>query len=125
MVASKHFSQGFRFLLVGGISTLINYIIFSALLTFLKQLPVIATAFGYVSGVGVGFFGNKYYSFQSFSKDISETLRYLGVYLSTFLVSLVLAHFINANVLSYLFIVGVTTVLNYLGCQFLVFKNEN
>ena len=125
MVDTKNFNQGLKFLVVGGISTLVNYGVFSVTLTLVKQSPLIAAAFGYMSGVGVGFVGNKYYSFQSSSKEISETMRYLGVYLSTLFVSLVLAHFINANVFSYVFIIGVTTVLNYLGCRFLVFKNEN
>lgn len=123
-----------RFILVGVLSTLLNYAV-NMLGMYNGASPEFASACGYVAGVALGFPLNKYWSFAGGASPSvrSETVRYFLVYLGTFLLnSLLAAAFFEQalkfedypilELLYYIPVIGVTTVLNFFGCKFLVFK---
>lgn len=130
-------TQSYRFALVGILSTLCNYGVNLAALGALR-LPSVASAIGYLSGVAVGFPLNRKWSFAGAQTDRPKAsgMAYLGVYLATFALNSVMASAahaalaagrgpvlgVPAEYLYYLPVVAVTTVLNFLGCKYLVFK---
>jgi putative flippase GtrA len=119
-------SHLFRFLVVGGISTVINYGVFWLLLK--QNNYQMASAAGFMTGLIVGFFLNKNWTFQY---PGPTTIRIVATYISTYVLSLVLSlvllsclvHYfgmmaIYANIVCIVF----TTCTNYAGIKLLVFQ---
>ncbi|MFC1504637.1 GtrA family protein [Spirochaetota bacterium] len=135
VVTSALFKQSYRFIIVGVLSTIVN---FSINLLFLKisGLPEISSAIGYVSGVFIGYPLNRIWSFESSGNKMPETLKYFLIYLITFFVNSILAKisftmftthagFLSSRAIAWIYyipVIAVTTILNFIGCKFFVFK---
>lgn len=117
-----------RFLVVGSASVVVDLTVY-ALLTALSPLPWgAAKGLSYAAGVVVGYFGNKFWTFQSASRSAGEPAMYLTLY------ALTLALNIGCNQLalaalgqqfklaSFLFATGITTVTNFLGMKLVAFR---
>ena len=116
------------FLIAGGCATCVNYLVFLILFQVWQVIPSIAAALGYISGMGIGFFFNKYVSFQSKKKSPTELFRYFTLYILTLAINVGLMHIftikeslIGPNVI-YVFVIMLTTILNFIGCKWWVFK---
>lgn len=127
---NKHKSGFTKFVLVGGVSTTFNYALFYALHVFLNVNYLIASSTGYISGIFISYWLNKYYTFKSIEK---ATTKEIAKYYSVFIISL----FIGLGFLSFLveiiglmpvyaniLMIGFTVVLNYLGTHYFVFKKN-
>lgn len=123
---SKNF---FKFVIVGIISTIVNYSIFYYFLEYLIiGFYKIASAIGYSSGVFVGFFLNKYWTFEAKEKNFRREIPiYFTVYFFSLLIGLLFLEFeviflkINVLIANFLTIV-LTTIMNFIGTKFIVFK---
>lgn len=114
-----------RFLVGGGSAVITDYIIYKLLL--LENLDTsVAKLISFICGSIVGFIINKLWTFESkrFSKE--EIFKYIGLYTITAIAN----GWIN-NIVLYLFAIqgfaflcatGVSTILNFLGQKFFVFK---
>jgi putative flippase GtrA len=121
----KHF---FKFLIVGGASTIINYGIFFVLYNYFQINYQLSSAIGYIVGALFGFFFNKYWTYESDSKQYhKEMLKYFLVYTVSLFMGLGLLRFLVvvlhlspliANVVT----IGCTTITNFLGTKFIIFK---
>ena len=120
--------QFVRFIMVGLLSTALNYGVFFALYQQTSLPYLSASAAGYVAGVVLGFLFNKYWTFGSTSK---KHIRDIGSYLAVYTVSLILGlgllegqvSFLGFNpLLANLVTIGFTTITNFLGTKFFVFK---
>lgn len=114
-----------RFLVGGGSAVLVDYIVYKVLL-YLGIDVAISKAISFISGSIIGFIINKLWTFESKNFSKIEILRYVILYTITASVNA----WIN-NVVLYLFSIqgfaflcatGVSTVLNFLGQKFFVFK---
>jgi len=119
-----------KFLVVGGIATLINYGIFYLLFNFLKIQYIVASASGYISGLILGYYVNKFWTY-SVDRDSGE--KYMFKYLAVYLTSLVgsslllklLVDILSINpLLANIFAIGLSTITNFVGTNFLVFKHK-
>jgi len=126
---SLFFSKKFlKFVVVGGMSTIINYILFYLLFSNNLINYLAASAFGYVLGVFVGYFFNKYWTFQYLSKNHSKDLiLYNLVYLTSMILGLLFLNFqveflIFNPLFANLVTIAFTTVSNFVGIKFLVFN---
>jgi putative flippase GtrA len=121
-----------RFLVIGVLSVLIDRGTYGLLL-HAGLYVFLAKGISYVAGMVFGFFGNKFWTFQSPQKSAAEPIVYLIVYAITMCVNMA----INALVLNcikeqvgesmarefaFLAATGVTTVLNFLGMRLLAFR---
>lgn len=117
-----------RFLVVGGISTVINYAVFYVLFLWTGIGDKPASAAGFLTGVAVGYLFNKSWTFRH-EGPTSFTLvgKYLLVYLASLMMSLGLLYVLVdlggmdariANVLCILF----TTCTNFAGTKLVVFR---
>ena len=122
-----------RFLLVGGASTLANYLSFALLFKFELVDYRQASALGYVFGLALGYFLNKNWAFKY--NEGHYLMRYLNTtsFLFVYIVSLYYSHvWLNYLVSSLNFspfianlaAIGISTVTNYLGCKFIVFNSK-
>jgi len=119
--------QALRFAVVGGISTIVNYAIYYALYKGIALHYQLSSAVGFMTGVAVGYSLNKYWTFGVVEKKNQEVAKYFAVYLVSLLLSLAFLHLtvelvgINPNIANF-FAICLTTVTNFLGTKFLVFK---
>lgn len=114
-----------KFLLVGSVSTTINYGIF-ALLFRSGFHYLLAAAIGFLSGVFLAFFLNKRYTFESKEKEhAKQMVQYYGVNIFSLVVNLFsLAIFVKAGINVYianLIAIGISTITNFLGSK-IVFR---
>jgi putative flippase GtrA len=125
------FKQIRRFLVIGVLSVLVDLAVY-LILTRLGLSTHLSKGISYVSGMVLGFIGNKFWTFESARRSASEPTTYLLLYAATLLVNVA----VNATVLAmfadvlpprwnkawaFLVATGVTTVLNFLGMRFVTF----
>jgi putative flippase GtrA len=86
---SSRVSQIGRFLLIGGLSTALDFVIYTCLCkSGMDPLP--AKGFAYGCGICFGFAGNKLWTFRSKRRSLVEPVSYLLIYGSTLAVNAVL-----------------------------------
>ena len=120
-----------RFLVIGVLSVLTDLAVY-LLLTWLGLHIHASKGISYVSGMVVGFLGNKFWTFESSRRSAGEPITYVVLYAITLGVNVA----VNALVLgllagvfsppwtkglAFLVATGVTTVLNFLGMRFITF----
>lgn len=120
-----------RFLVIGVLSVLVDLTVY-LILTRLGLMTHLAKGISYLSGMVVGFIGNKFWTFESARRSAAEPITYLLLYAITLAVNVavnavVLAMFVGILPPSwnkgwaFLVATGVTTVLNFLGMRFVTF----
>lgn len=116
-----------RFLIVGGISTAMNYAVFFILLGLSMQYQW-ASACGFMAGVIVGFPLNKAWTYRASSTMTTSVFySYIAVYLASLIINVAaitmlvdLMH-IEPRIANLVTII-ITTVANFLGTKFWVFR---
>ncbi len=120
-----------RFLVIGVLSVLIDRGTYEMLKGGL-DVPI-AKGISYVTGMVFGFFGNKFWTFQSPRKSAAEPVVFLALYAITMGVNVAInSFFLNelsgrlspklAMETAFLFATGTTTILNFLGMRLLTFN---
>jgi putative flippase GtrA len=113
------------FLVGGGTAVLVDFSTYYMLMSI--SVPISASkAISYVLGAAVGFVINKFWAFES--KQFS--LREVGCYILLYALSAIANTITNAVVLlvvswktfAFLCATGVSTIINFLGQKFFVFK---
>ena len=120
-------SQFFRFVIVGSISTIINYSSFYLFYTFLTINYVVSSATGYVAGLLVGFVINKSWTFGAEGQYRKFIFTYLIIYILSLLIGVMFIRFLVEELkimpeIANIMVIGVTTLTNFIGVKFLVFK---
>ena len=125
-----------RFIIVGFLSTVINYFVNLTLILIMIS-PEYASGAGYITGLLIGYPLNKNWSFESkYSGQIKkECIKYFLLYGVSFFVNSVLAYYsyeifsylhffsngLALKIFYYLPVITVTTIINFLGCKYMVF----
>ncbi len=116
-----------RFLLVGGLSTILNYTLFT-LLFYAGWNYLVSSACGYIFGLIFGFIINKKFTFRSSEYYPLEILKYFLIYASSlFLMLIFLKGLVYLGVpilLANLFSIGLASITNYLGSKYFVFSSD-
>ena len=121
-----------RFIVIGVLSVLTDWTVY-ALLTKLGLMTHAAKGISYVSGMVVGFIGNKLWTFESARRSAAEPFSYIVLYATTLGVNVL----VNGALLKILVVwmsyawawrwalfvaTGVTTVLNFAGMKWITFR---
>ena len=127
-----------RFLVIGCLSVLMDALIYYVLTNLLNLQLDVSKAISYLSGMLIGFIGNKYWTFQSNLKTAREPIMYFIVYAATFFINIgcnraAYSFFHDPQtggmsdqiekVLAFLIATGITTILNFLGMRFIAFRS--
>jgi putative flippase GtrA len=122
--------QAARFLVIGFISTAINYSLF--LILFLSGFfnYLFSSGLGYISGMIFGFYYNRKVTFYSKEGIKKSLLVYLIVYIGSLLISLYLLDLFvekyNSDVLlTNLLLLILTTLTNFFGVKIFAFRNKD
>ena len=114
-----------KFLVGGGTAVIVDFFTYKIFM-ILGLERTIAKTLSFICGSIVGFIINKYWTFKSPKFQIKEILKYTVLY--------ILTAFINSQVNKYTFLLfgseifaflcatGVSTILNFLGQKFLIFR---
>ncbi|MCC6274983.1 MAG: GtrA family protein [Leptospiraceae bacterium] len=120
-----------KFLIVGGVCTLINYGIFYGLFHYIKIQYLLSSIIGYISGLLLGYFINKFWTYQvdKKAKDIF-VIKYMVIYMislfvSTAFLKLLVETLLLNPLLANIFAIGLSTIMNFVGTNFLVFRNND
>lgn len=126
---SREFS---KFIVVGGISTVLNYGAFWMLYTWLGMNHAIASALGYIVGVLIGYQLNRHWTFSK--KKTQQPRREFILYCVVYGVSLVLGLLTLSLLVDWLhlsplianvLVIGQTTMTNFIGLRMVVFKHTS
>jgi putative flippase GtrA len=116
-----------RFLIIGGISTIIFYSTFIISLRIFGIYYLLANFIGFICGISFGYPMNKHWTFKKSHQKQTHFPQYLAVYLTSLGISTI---FLKVTV-DYLGIIPeiasilsimITTCTNFSGIRFLVFK---
>jgi gtrA family protein len=114
-----------KFLIGGGTAVIVDFFTYKIFM-MLGLERTIAKTLSFICGSIVGFIINKYWTFKSPKFQIKEILKYTVLY--------ILTAFINSQVNKYTLLLfgneifaflcatGVSTILNFLGQKFLIFR---
>jgi putative flippase GtrA len=119
-----------RFLVVGSASVAVDLAVY-ALLTALTPLAWgLSKGLSYGAGVVVGFFGNKFWTFESRRRSAAEPVLYLLLYAVTLLLNIGCNHLAllalgsERKFLAFLLATGVTMMTNFVGMKFVAFRHS-
>ncbi len=134
MIARFQDSVFVKFVVVGVLSTILNYAVFAVLLRGLHVQYLVASAIGYCSGLIFGYFLNRNWTFASEKAaggqaQSREFVLYLAIYLFSLGVGLLLLRLLTHRLgvdprLGNLLVIAVETTINFLGLRFLVFSQR-
>ena len=117
-----------RFVVIGGLSAATDFACYTLLLGSAGLSTSPAKGVSYLAGMVVGFFGNKFWTFQSRRRAVSEPLLYVAWYSVTLAVNMLTNALLlavlgpQATLPAFLVATGLTTVLNFLGLRLVAFR---
>ena len=127
-MSSYEASQQFkRFIIIGSLSTIFNYIVFLAFFSTNFNY-LLSSSIGYISGLILGFMFNKKWTFQLRDHTNSiEIIKYIIVYFLSLVLSLSVLNILVNNMeidarIANIFAIILTTMTNFLGLKFYVFR---
>lgn len=114
-----------RFIVAGGCAVATDAASYHILLSFVST--PIAKGTSFVLGSCVAFVANKYWTFRSSDSHLREIPLFVLLYASTLGANVatnqaILHSFPNEKIVSFVVATGVSTVLNFVGQRFLVFR---
>ena len=117
-----------RFLLVGGVSTATDFLVYLLLGGPLGLLTNLAKAISYLTGMAVGYLGNKHWTFGSPRRSLAEPAFYVALYVTTLFVNVALNALVltffgeGLTIVAFLVATGTTMVLNFVGLRMVTFR---
>lgn len=120
--------QFIKYVFVGLLNTGVFYGIYYIMLQ-LGFFYAISVMVGTIVGIINSYFWNKYFTFKSKKKSISETVKFLTVYFVQYLSNLLIIHLcinyfgISAE-LAGIVAIGIGLFISYFGHKFWSFRNE-
>ena len=115
-----------KFLVGGGSAVIVDAVVYAILKRYIDLS--IAKAISYVAGAAVGFIINKLWTFESKKFSISEIIKYIILYAFSAMantgVNRLVLFIIPSTVFAFLCATGTSTVINFLGQKFFVFRKK-
>ena len=117
-----------KFLIVGGLNTLVSFVLYSALV-FVEIYPPVAMFLVYPIGIIQSYMLNKYFTFKSRGKSLKELARFVLITLCAMVINIgSLSLFVNIleldALLSGLLSLFFATVISYLGHNKFSFRQK-
>ena len=122
-------SQIFRYVMTGGMTTVINYIIY-ILLTALSLDYLAANSIAWLGAVIFAYYANRHMVFHSDGDKRQEFIQFFGLRLATLAVENLLLFLLVgcvgvADLPSKVLVSAITVVLNYFACKYSIFKERS
>lgn len=115
-----------RFLVGGGSAVVVDFAVYYILKGSIGLIT--AKIISYIAGAIVGFIINKLWTFESKQFKLSEVARYIILYAfsacANTVVNKCVLLLIPSTIFAFLCATGVSTILNFLGQKFFVFRKQ-
>lgn len=99
----------FRFLIVGGINTVVGY---GAYVLFLSIVPyLIANTLATIIGVINSYLWNRYFTFRSKNKALNEIIKFSSVYLVSYCFSMLFLYLIVGSLGMNVYFAGILNII--------------
>ena len=125
ILISIKYKQFFRFVMVGSLSTLLNFVFYQLFNSFNIRVELSAII-GYVIGLICSFVLGKIWVFKNESSQIKKQFfKFILIYItSLILYTLIISYFNDeyGKIYSWLFAISISTLINFLGSKYAVFK---
>lgn len=118
----------FRFLLVGLLNTMVGYGSYSLFIVI--NIPyLIANTLATIIGITNSYLWNRFYTFKSKEKAFKEVLRFLSVYLISYLLSMLFLYAVVEQLKVNVYLAGIlniiiTTLISWFGHKNYSFKKS-
>ena len=114
-----------RFLVVGFSAVACDFLVYYGLINFLANAP--AKALSFLSGTILAYIFNKYWTFEKKEKSHKEMFSFFMLYLGTLLINVGVNQVVLNTLPGYVFLAflcatGTSTILNFIGQKWWVFK---
>lgn len=113
-----------RFVIAGFAAVGTDLVTYYIMLNFFKY--DIAKMLSFILGSIVAFMINKYWTFEKYKKSYKQIVQFAILYIVTLAVNIIINHFtlnfFEIIFLAFLIATGASTILNFLGQKFWVFK---
>ena len=113
-----------RFLIAGSSAVGTDFITYYIMLNFLYH--DIAKTLSFISGTIVAFLVNKYWTFERYEKNFKQIFQFTILYSTTLFVNVMvnrlILDFAEFTFLAFLIATGASTILNFVGQKWWVFK---
>jgi hypothetical protein len=114
-----------KFLVGGGTAVIVDFLTYKIFM-ILGVERTVAKTLSFICGSIVGFIINKYWTFKSSKFEIKEILKYIVLYIVTAFINSQVNKYIlllfESEMFAFLCATGVSTILNFLGQKFLIFR---
>lgn len=122
-------SQGVRYILIGGLTTAINYVIY-ILLAFGSLHYLLANSLAWAGAVIFSYFANRQMVFHSVGQPVKEFFQFVSLRLGTLILeNLLLLWLVEwlglVQLGAKIFVSVITVALNYMACKYKIFKKES
>ncbi len=116
-----------KFCVGGGTAVLIDFVVYRLLSV---HIPVFwSKGISYIAGAIVGFIINKLWTFESKRFHFNEVYKYVLLYACSSIINTLVNKFVlfvfSSVVFAFLCATGTSTIINFLGQKFFVFRKEN
>ena len=122
------FFEIYKFIIIGVIAVSIDAFVYYLLGNFEFFSYEISKRISFICGAAFAFFFNRSYVFQIKHKNISQILGFSILYLISFLCNAFSHDFIlnklSIPTVAFIFATAVSTVINYLGQKFIIFRKN-
>ncbi|RRD40760.1 GtrA family protein [Leptotrichia sp. OH3620_COT-345] len=116
-----------KFLIGGGSAVLIDFIVYKLLMNLGIERTFSKTV-SFICGSIIGFIINKYWTFKSSEFSVLEIMKYIILYTITAFANSQVNKYVIMNfkyeLFAFLCATGISTILNFLGQKFLIFKHN-
>ena len=124
----KNFLEIYRFLIVGVCSVSIDFLFYYFFIYFDFFDPNNAKRLSFIIGAIFAFYANRNYVFQVNEKKFSQYIMFSILYFTSFILNSIVHDFVylisNLTLISFLCATMVSTITNFTGQKFLIFKNK-
>ena len=125
-IDKKSFLEAYRFILVGICSVTIDFIFYYLFIYFDFFDPNNSKRLSFIIGAIFAFFANRSYVFRISEKKNSQFILFSLLYFSSFILNTLVHDYVyfltSITLISFLFATAVSTITNFLGQKFVIFK---
>ena len=127
-IDKKNFLEAYRFILVGICSVTIDFIFYYLFIYFDIFDPNNSKRLSFIIGAIFAFFANRSYVFRISEKKISQFVLFGLLYFCSFILNSLVHDYVylltSITLISFLFATAVSTITNFLGQKFVIFKKK-
>lgn len=125
----KNFLEIYRYIIVGLCSVFIDFLFYYIFIYFEVLNPNDSKRLSFIMGAIFAFYANRTYVFKVDEKKLSQYILFSLLYFTSFILNSIIHDYVllitELTLISFLSATFVSTVTNFIGQKFIIFKKKN